>query len=146
MLDYLSQFAIGNALIGGVIIGLSATLLLLALGKIAGICGITFSLLDIRTQDKGWRWMFILGLVVGTPLVHLLSDIPAPPPPSENVLLLIAAGLITGFGTRLGNGCTSGHGVCGISRLSLRSILATITFMAAGFMTVYVGRHLLGAF
>jgi len=145
MLEYLSQFAIGHAFLGGILIGLSATILLLALGRIAGICGISFSLFRAETKDKSWRLLFIVGLVAGTLAVHLFSDISVPLPPTDNIFLLIAGGFITGFGTQLGNGCTSGHGVCGISRLSVRSIVATLTFMSAGFITVYIGKHLLGA-
>jgi uncharacterized membrane protein YedE/YeeE len=145
MIDYLSQFDLGTAFFGGVLIGLAATILLWGLGRVAGISGITFTLLDKNVPDKAWRVLFIIGLVTGTALVHFALDLPVPPPPASNTLLVIAAGLITGFGTQLGSGCTSGHGVCGISRLSIRSVVATMTFMAAGFITVYVVRHLLGA-
>lgn len=133
------------ALIGGGLIGLSTTVLLLALGRIAGICGITFSIFFTETSDKLWRVLFILGLIVGTWLVHSTTNIDIPIAPSDNLPLLIIAGLLVGFGTQLGNGCTSGHGICGIARKSQRSIIATITFMLVGFITVYVARHLLGA-
>lgn len=133
------------ALIGGGLIGLSTTVLLLALGRIAGICGITFSIFFTETSDKLWRVLFIIGLIVGTWLVHATTNVDIPIAPSDNLPLLIIAGLLVGFGTQLGNGCTSGHGICGIARKSQRSIIATITFMLVGFITVYVARHLLGA-
>ena len=145
MLEYLSQFAIGHALLGGALIGSAAVLLLWTLGKIAGISGISFSLLSRQTPDKTWRLLFVFGLIAGTYLAHLVFNLPVPEAPSASLPLIIIAGLLTGFGTRLGSGCTSGHGVCGIARFSTRSIIATITFMAAGFVTVYLGRHLLGA-
>lgn len=132
------------ALLGGGLIGLSATLLLYTLGRIAGICGITFSLFMPQISDKQWRIVFILGLVSGAFLVHLFTSIAIPAAPTDNIYLLIVAGLLVGFGTQLGNGCTSGHGICGIARKSPRSIIATITFMAIGFVTVYVLRHIWG--
>ena len=144
MTELLSSVNIELAVFGGVLIGLSATLLLYFFGRIAGICGMAFSLLDPSVLDKHWRIVFLVGLIAGTWLVHVLFNIAIPPPPSDNLFLLIVAGLLTGFGSKLGNGCTSGHGVCGISRLSLRSIVATMTFMASGFLSVFLLFHIIG--
>jgi uncharacterized protein len=132
-------------LAGGLLIGLAAAGLLLLNGRIAGISGIFAGLLEPRPGDKAWRAVFIAGLIAGGASVALLRprtfhfELARPP------ALLIAAGLLVGLGTRLANGCTSGHGICGVSRLSVRSLIATATFMATGALTVFVGRHLLGA-
>jgi uncharacterized membrane protein YedE/YeeE len=138
----LSDFLL--AATGGVFIGLSAVLMLLFIGRIAGICGITFSLLDSNQIGKPWRWIFLLGLILGPVLVHQVYKLPIPDAPTDNLPLLIIAGLITGFGTKLSNGCTSGHGVCGIARFSSRSIVATITFMLFGLLSVFMLKHVLG--
>lgn len=134
-------FTPGAALAGGLLIGLAAAVFVLFTGRIAGISGILGGLIKPRRGDIGWRLAFIGGLV-GAPVVYSLfwrlPDIQI----AANPVTLIIAGLIVGFGTRLGSGCTSGHGVCGISRLSPRSIVATGTFMAMGFITVYLVRHL----
>ncbi|GHB73508.1 membrane protein [Psychrosphaera saromensis] len=132
------------AALGGSLIGISAILMLYFIGRIAGICGITFSLLDSNEINKPWRWVFLLGLILGPMLVHQIYQLPIPDAPTDNIPLLILAGLITGFGTKLSNGCTSGHGVCGIARFSSRSIVATITFMLFGFISVYALKHLIG--
>jgi uncharacterized membrane protein YedE/YeeE len=132
------------AALGGSLIGISAILMLYFVGRIAGICGITFSLLDSNEINKPWRWVFLLGLILGPMLVHQIYQLPIPDAPTDNIPLLILAGLITGFGTKLSNGCTSGHGVCGIARFSSRSIVATITFMLFGFISVYTLKHLIG--
>ncbi len=132
-----------GALLGGALIGLSAALLLLFNGRIAGIAGIAGGLLRPRAGDIGWRVAFVLGLV-GAPLVYgLVAGLPSVQIDAGSGTLL-AAGLLVGFGTRYGSGCTSGHGVCGLSRLSPRSMVATATFMAAGFVTVYLARHVFG--
>lgn len=144
MIEYLSQFNIGQALLGGLIIGLSATLLLKYAGRIAGICGITYALIDSKSHKNTWRWLFLIGLVIGAFLTHLLTDIEIPEAPTNNLVLLIIGGLLTGFGSKVGSGCTSGHGIAGIARLSKRSIVATITFMFAGFIFVYLLRHMMG--
>ena len=130
------------ALAGGALIGLAATLLLLSHGKVAGISGLYGGLFVPGTTDRPFRLAFVLGLAAGGMiLLFLRPDVFS----SESPVSLVAvAGLIVGFGTRLGNGCTSGHGVCGISRLSTRSLVATITFMATGFATVFVTQHVLG--
>lgn len=130
-------------LIGGLIIGLSAMVLLLANGRVAGISGLAWGALSSRPV-AWWRWLFLAGLVLGAYLFHKLSGIPAPEPASNPVLLTIAAGFIVGFGVQLGSGCTSGHGVCGLGRLSPRSLVATLVFMAAGMVTVFFLRHVIG--
>lgn len=141
------------ALVGGLLIGLAAALLFNLQGRIAGISGIfavAFSALLRRAwTEAGWRWAFLAGLVLaplalspGTEAGTLEAWLPAAPTPTG---LLVAAGLLVGFGTALGSGCTSGHGVCGLARLSRRSFLATVLFMAAAAITVFVRRHLLMA-
>jgi len=137
-----SHFTPFSALAGGLLIGLSVTLLLLVNGKIAGISGIVGGLLSPQGGDIGWRVAFVAGLL-GAPLFYgIATTLPQPEIAASN-LVLIAAGLLVGIGTRYGAGCTSGHGVCGMSRLSPRSIAATLTFMAVGFITVFVLRHVL---
>ena len=129
------------ALAGGLLIGLSAALLLLLNGRIAGISGLVAGL--GRPGRRRWTdAAFLLGLVLGPPLFALLAGHWPQMRIAAGLPVLALAGLLVGFGTRLGSGCTSGHGVCGISRLSIRSLVATITFMAAGFATVFVTRHL----
>jgi uncharacterized membrane protein YedE/YeeE len=134
------------SLAGGALIGLAATILILFNGRIAGISGIVGGLLSgmLTGRDAGWRLMFVLGLLLAPVLYGVLSRLPEIRI-DTGYPLLIVAGLLVGFGARLGSGCTSGHGVCGLSRLSPRSLAATLSFMAAGFVTVYVLRHLLGA-
>ncbi|OJH39352.1 YeeE/YedE family protein [Cystobacter ferrugineus] len=131
-------------LLGGALIGLSASLLLLANGRVAGISGVVGSLLAPVHGDIAWRVLFFGGLLTGGLLLAWLRPASFAAPASLNpggVALLVAAGLLVGFGSRLGNGCTSGHGVCGISRGSARSIAATLTFMATGILTVFLARH-----
>ncbi|MFP2909582.1 YeeE/YedE family protein [Pyxidicoccus sp. 3LFB2] len=131
-------------LLGGALIGLSASLLLLANGRVAGISGIVGSLLTPVRGDIAWRVLFLGGLLTGGLLLAWRRPVAFAAPASLSaggVLLLVVAGLLVGFGSRLGNGCTSGHGVCGISRGSVRSIAATLTFMAAGVLTVFLARH-----
>lgn len=130
-------------LFGGILIGLSSTLLLALNGRIAGISGMVNGAITFAAAEI-WRWLFLLGLVAGG-LVY--EDALAPQPtPTYNFapVTMIVAGLLVGFGTRMGNGCTSGHGVCGLGRLSGRSLVAVITFMAAGIVTVFITQHLLG--
>jgi uncharacterized membrane protein YedE/YeeE len=131
------------ALFGGAIIGLAATLLILLAGRIAGISGIVGGLLRPVRGDVAWRAAFVAGLITA-PLAYALF---APLPPMRidaDYPLLVAAGLLVGVGTRYAAGCTSGHGVCGLSRLSLRSLAATLAFMGAGFLAVFVVRQWLG--
>lgn len=132
------------ALFGGLLIGLSATLLLLFNGRIAGICGMIAAAVLPEYTERAWRWVFLAGLLGGTFLWHLLSGAPVPAETGVSPWLVIAAGFIVGYGTQMANGCTSGHGVCGIGRLSPRSFVATLSFMLAGAATVFVARHLLG--
>lgn len=131
------------ALAGGALIGISAALFILLNGRIAGITGIIGGLFKPTKGDVAWRIAFTLGLVFA-PIVWLLFDKLPEITIDADYDLLVIAGLIVGFGARLGSGCTSGHGVCGISRLSPRSIIATLAFMGTGFLTVFVARHLLG--
>jgi uncharacterized membrane protein YedE/YeeE len=131
-----------SALAGGVLIGIAAAMFVLLNGRIAGISGIVGGLLRPVKGDVGWRVAFILGLI-GAPLAYaLLAALPRPQIDAGYAELLIA-GLLVGVGTRYGAGCTSGHGVCGLSRLSPRSLAAMAVFMGAGFVTVFVLRHLL---
>jgi uncharacterized protein len=131
-------------LLGGALIGLSASLLLWANGRVAGISGIVSALLAPVRGDISWRALFFGGLLSGGLLLAWLrpGSFAAPAPLSlGGGALLVTAGLLVGFGSRLGRGCTSGHGVCGISRGSVRSIAATLTFMATGALTVFLVRH-----
>ena len=132
------------ALLGGILIGLSTVLLLLANGRIAGISGIVNGLLSPTVAGSGWRLAFLLGLVAAPLLYAALAGAVPPIAIASSPWLLIAAGLLVGFGTRLGGGCTSGHGVAGIARLSPRSIVATCVFVAAAMATVFVTRHVIG--
>lgn len=133
-----------SSLIGGLLIGLSSASVLILQGRVAGISGICGNLLRPVRGDTGWRVGFLVGLlavgVVGARLWPAAFDLSGAP---SSPVLIALAGLLVGFGTRLGNGCTSGHGVCGISRLSRRSLVATVTFMATGAATVFCMRHLL---
>lgn len=139
-----SQFTPYPAVIGGALIGLAAAIFILFNGRIAGISGILGGLLRPNGSGVMWRVAFLAGLV-GAPLLYRsFFVLPETSIDASNVLL-IAAGVLVGIGTRYGSGCTSGHGVCGLSRFSLRSLVATITFMFFGFVTVFVLRHLMGA-
>jgi len=133
------------SLLGGVLIGLAASLLLLGDGKIAGISGIVAGVLQPRRGDLAWRVAFLLGIASGGLVVRALAPDLVAVAHVQPLAIYVVAGLLVGYGTRLGYGCTSGHGVCGLSRLSKRSLVATASFMAAGFVTVYVVRHLIGA-
>ena len=142
MIDW-AHFTPWNSLAGGVLIGIATALFLLFNGRIAGISGILGGLLRPMAGDVGWRMAFVLGLV-GAPLIYTLAT-PLPAVRVDaTVTTLVVAGLLVGVGTRYGSGCTSGHGVCGLSRLSLRSMVATASFMLAGFVTVFIVRHLIG--
>ena len=132
-----------SALAGGLLIGLSAALLLLFEGRIAGISGIVGGLLQRRQPGNfAWRIAFVAGLVAAPLLYQVFAKLPETRLEADWSTLVVA-GLLVGFGTRFGSGCTSGHGVCGLSRLSMRSLVATLSFMCAGFLTVYLVRHLL---
>ena len=136
-----NAFTPWSSLLGGVLIGVAAAMFALLNGRIAGISGVLGSLLKPVWGDVGWRAAFIIGLVGAPVLYALFSELPAVQI-DASYGALVAAGLLVGIGTRYGTGCTSGHGVCGLSRLSLRSLAATATFMGAGFVTVFVLRHL----
>ncbi|AWY39058.1 MULTISPECIES: YeeE/YedE family protein [Pseudomonas] len=131
------------SLAGGTLIGLAATLFILLNGRIAGISGVVGGLLRPAKGDVLWRVSFIAGLVIAPVLFQAAFEQPDIQI-DASTLTLIAAGLLVGVGTRYGSGCTSGHGVCGLSRRSPRSLVATAAFMASGFLTVFVIRHLLG--
>jgi len=134
------------AVIGGVLIGISAVLLMTLSGRIAGISGIVGGLLPpAPAPDRSWRLAFILGLVAAPAGLRVLTGDALIGPPTAGIPALVAAGLLVGIGTALGSGCTSGHGICGVSRLSSRSIVAVLVFIATGMVTVFVTRHLIGA-
>ena len=132
------------ALLGGLLIGTSATLLLLFNGRIAGVCGIAFGLFNQTVGDKLWRWLFLFGLIIGSLVLHFIADIEVPSAPDASFPVLIISGLLVGFGTQLGSGCTSGHGVCGISRFSNRSLISTVLFVGFGMISMLLFRHLVG--
>ena len=132
-----------SALLGGALIGISVTLLLLFNGRIAGISGILNGVFILPRDEKTWRILFLLGLILGAALFNQLMPNFFSPRQNYPFWLLVSGGLLVGFGTRMGSGCTSGHGICGIARLSIRSILATLTFMASGIFTVFIIRHVL---
>lgn len=136
-----ANFTPWTSLVGGLLIGLATAMFLLLNGRIAGISGILGGLLRPVRSDVGWRVAFLLGLMIAPLVFALFAPLPAVRIDASTTMLLIA-GLLVGVGTRYGSGCTSGHGVCGVSRLSPRSLVATAAFMLAGFATVYVVRHL----
>jgi uncharacterized membrane protein YedE/YeeE len=140
----MTEFTPVSGLIGGMMIGLAAVLLLLLNGRIAGVTGIAGGIIGAKTSEIGWRAAFVVGLVVGPLLVAAIGGTMPAVDLTTSWPLLIVAGLLVGFGTRLGGGCTSGHGVCGMARLSPRSIVATPVFIAAAFVTVFVARHAIG--
>jgi uncharacterized membrane protein YedE/YeeE len=132
-----------TSLMGGILLGVAAGALFLNSGRILGITGIVEGLLKPKTGDISWRFTFLLGLFAA-PLAAkwlLPAELMHAPRIDANWAMVIAAGLLVGFGTRWGAGCTSGHGICGLSRLSLRSLVATLSFMGTGFVTVFVVRH-----
>jgi len=140
----MANFTPISAAIGGALIGISAVLLMLLNGRIAGITGIFAGLIDPVSTDRAWRATFVVGLIAA-PLSAALLGYPIPIPHMPTSFATIAiAGLLVGFGTRLSNGCTSGHGICGIARLSPRSITATAIFMAVAIVVVAVTRHAVG--
>ncbi|MGF1755333.1 YeeE/YedE family protein [Vibrio makurazakiensis] len=130
-----------NSLFGGMLLGISASLLLLFAGKIAGISGIVGGLLSPVKYDIAWRVLFIIGMTLAYIIVEPMG-FELPVVESSNIILVAIAGLLVGFGTRLGNGCTSGHGIVGMGRFSKRSIVATVTFMFVAIVVVYLKRHL----
>lgn len=130
------------SLTGGILIGVSAALLLLFNGRIAGISGILGELLKRQPGEMRWRMAFLLGLLIAPAVFSMFLPFPTPTIEASNGALLVA-GLLVGIGTRYAGGCTSGHGVCGLSRLSIRSLVATMSFMASGMAVVFVTRHLI---
>ena len=141
----MANFTPISAAVGGALIGLAAVLLMMLNGRIAGITGVFARLIDPAGSDRVWRATFIAGLIAA-PLSAILLGLTLPLPHMPSSLTVTAAaGLLVGFGTRLSNGCTSGHGVCGIARLSPRSIAATAIFMAAAIVVVALTRHVFGA-
>ena len=146
----MDQFAPLTATLGGVLIGLAATILWVFNGRLAGVSTIAGNTLPLRAGDTLWRLLFLAGLPIGAWLgflygPRLFDGIPTSLPAAAlGPLGLVAAGLLVGIGTRLSNGCTSGHGICGLSRLSLRSFVAVATFMATAIVTVFIVRHVVG--
>ncbi|MEE4249667.1 MAG: YeeE/YedE family protein [Alcanivoracaceae bacterium] len=133
------------SLAGGALIGLAAAMFLLVNGRIAGISGILGGLLVPKKGDIAWRVAFLAGMLIAPSTWLLVTALPEARIDASYPMLVVA-GLLVGIGTRYGSGCTSGHGVCGLSRLSMRSLIATLSFMAAGFVTVYVVVHVTGGF
>ncbi len=132
------------SLLGGSLIGLAVTIMLLFNGRVTGISGIIASSLAKPTSEGMWRWMFLGGLLAGGVLIQIARPDLFTNASSRGSVAIIVAGLLVGYGTVMGSGCTSGHGVCGISRLSVRSLMATLTFMLFGFLTVQAVRYLAG--
>ncbi len=137
-----THFTPWAALAGGVLLGLASAFFVLLNGRILGISGIVGGLLRPRAGDMGWRLAFVLGMLVAPGLYWLVVG-PTQPRIDANWGMVVIAGLLVGVGTRYGSGCTSGHGVCGLSRMSPRSLVATLAFMGAGFVTVFLIRHAL---
>ena len=140
----MANFTPLSAAIGGALIGLAAVMLMLLAGRVAGISGIASGILGIGSIDRGWRLAFIGGLILA-PVAAMFAGyaVPIPQMPTSWIVV-IAAGLMVGFGARLGGGCTSGHGICGIARFSKRSIAATMIFMGTAIVTVALMRHVVG--
>ncbi|HRL98766.1 MAG TPA: YeeE/YedE thiosulfate transporter family protein [Acidovorax sp.] len=137
-----THFTPWTSLAGGLLLGLAAALFILFSGRVLGISGIVGGLLRPRKGDAGWRLAFVLGMLVAPSLYALFAG-PLQPRIDAGWGMVVVAGLLVGVGTRYGSGCTSGHGVCGLSRLSPRSLVATLAFMGAGFVTVFLIRHVL---
>jgi hypothetical protein len=144
MESVMANFTPVSAAIGGALIGLSAVLLMISTGRIAGISGIFSGLLNVRGEDRDWRIAFLAGLILAPIIAGLIGYGMAQPVLPSNWVVIAVAGVLVGFGTRLGGGCTSGHGICGIARLSPRSIAATIVFIVMAVVTVAITRHVLG--
>lgn len=142
MIDW-PQLTPWTASMGGLLIGLSAILLMAFNGRIAGISGIIGTLLPWQKGNSSWKLAFLAGLIAAPLLWRFFAPLPKTEI-SASIPVLVIAGLLVGFGTRLASGCTSGHGVCGLSRLSLRSLVATLCFIASGVITVFITRHIVG--
>jgi hypothetical protein len=141
----MENFTPVSALVGGILIGLSAVGLMALNGRIAGISGIVGAAMGALGGELGWRLAFVAGLFLGPWLVLAVTGALPPIVLDASLPVIVAGGLLVGFGSRLGSGCTSGHGVCGLARLSRRSLVATLAFTASGMAVVFVVRHLLGA-
>jgi uncharacterized membrane protein YedE/YeeE len=141
----MGHFTPWASLLGGVLLGLASSLLFAANGRICGISGIVGGIPVALSNDRGWRVVFLAGLLSGGALLLVFDRGVLAWASEQSVSVAIVAGVLVGVGTRLGNGCTSGHGLCGIARLSPRSVVATVVFMLAGGVTVYLVRHVLGA-
>jgi len=142
-IDWLA-FTPGPAFFGGILLGLAAALYVILHGRILGISGIVSGLLSLKEGDVNWRLSLVLGLLSAPFLGSLFFDLHTTTVIDADWITIIVAGLLVGFGANYGSGCTSGHGVCGLSRLSPRSLVATVSFMSAGFLVVFVIRHVLG--
>ncbi|BCG65233.1 MAG: hypothetical protein methR_P3058 [Methyloprofundus sp.] len=140
----MENFTPVSALLGGALIGLSVSLLLLLNGRMAGISGIMNGVFSAPKKEEMWRAIFLVGLILGAVIFQLITNDSLQLRENYPVLLIIIGGFLVGFGTRMGSGCTSGHGICGIANFSVRSITATITFMVSGGVTVFILKHLLG--
>lgn len=140
----MTPFTPYSALLGGLLLGLSALLLLLSIGRIAGITGIVFGLFTRVPAERVWRLAFLAGLLLGTFLMLPVDRLAFTPRQGFPLWALLSAGFLVGYGTRLSNGCTSGHGVCGLGRRSPRSLAATLTFMSVAMATLLIMRHVLG--
>ncbi len=143
-IDWL-HFTPWSALLGGILIGIAAGALFINSGRILGITGILEGLLTSKSADSAWRFTFFMGMFAAPWVAKFIlpAELMHTPRIDANWAMVIAAGLLVGFGTRWGAGCTSGHGICGLSRLSVRSLVATLSFMSTGFITVFVIRHVL---
>jgi uncharacterized membrane protein YedE/YeeE len=139
----MENFSPISALLGGALIGISITLLLLFNGRMAGISGIMNGLFNSPKNEAIWRFIFLIGLVIGAVIFQMTSSEPILPRQGFPLWLIAVGGFLVGIGTRLGSGCTSGHGICGIANLSKRSIFATLIFMGTGIVTVYIIKYLL---
>ena len=139
----MENFTPVSGLIGGLLIGLAAALLLLLNGRISGISGIVGGMLATKSSEVGWRVVFVVGLLLGAFIYMLATGGAIPVRMQASVPVLVVAGLLVGFGTRLGSGCTSGHGLCGIARLSRRSIVASAVFFGVAMLTVFLTHHVL---
>jgi uncharacterized membrane protein YedE/YeeE len=142
----MTEFTPFSAFLGGSMIGLSALLLMLLVGRVAGCSGIianTLSLGKDAAAERPWRICFVLGLIIGPLIASFFTDYALPTNVELSPFTIVVAGLLVGVGAALGNGCTSGHGICGMGRLSTRSIIATCTFMATAFITVFIVNHLI---
>ena len=140
----MENFTPVSSLFGGMLIGFSVSLLLLLNGRMAGISGIMNGLFRSPRKEEVWRGLFLAGLILGAAIFQFLSDYSLHARQNYPLMLIIIGGFLVGFGTRMGSGCTSGHGICGIANFSFRSIIATLIFMLSGMFTVYVLKHFIG--